>query len=78
VLPKWVYPLLVIFVVFFILSNPENAGAQAQSFFRWVGEQASAFATFLDGLFGNDPVDGGGGDGFSTMRPTELLQSVRH
>lgn len=86
-LPKWVYPLLITFVVFFILSNPEGAGPQARSFFSWVGDQASAAATFLDGLFGDDPVDGGTpppttesgvtgeSDEFSTFRPYIVLDT---
>ena len=59
-LPKWVPPLLILFVVFFILSNPQEAGPQARSFFGWIGAQASSAGTFLDGLFGDDePVPGG-------------------
>lgn len=53
-LPKWFYPLLILFVVFFILSNPESAGPQARSFFGWIGDQAAAAGTFLDGLFDGD------------------------
>ena len=59
--PKWLYPLLILFVVFFILSNPDDAGPQAKSFFGWLGDQAGATGTFLDGLFGEDlPADDGG------------------
>ena len=60
--PRWVYPLLILFVVFFILSNPESAGPQARTFFGWIGDQASAAGTFLDGLFDDDdePSVGGG------------------
>lgn len=53
-LPKWVYPLLILFVVFFILNSPETAGPQARQFFGWIGDQASATGTFLDGLFDED------------------------
>lgn len=89
-LPKWVYPLLILFVVFFILSNPESAGPQARSFFGWIGDQASAAGTFLDGVFGDDvPATNSGtttttttiqsgvttdGDGFSTLRPIIVLE----
>jgi hypothetical protein len=82
VLPKWLYPLLILFVVFFILSNPENAGPQARSFFGWIGQQASAAGTFLDGLFEGDGDEGGqnptpttfndtnpGSDAFNTLGP---------
>lgn len=91
-LPKWVYPLLILFVVFFILSNPESAGPQARSFFGWIGDQASAAGTFLDGVFGDDvPATNSGtttttttiqsgvttnGDGFSTLRPIIVLEPV--
>jgi len=60
VLPKWVLPLLLLFVVFFILSSPNEAGPQARMFFGWIGEQAVAVGTFLDGLFGEDVPAGGG------------------
>ncbi len=53
-LPRWVFPLLILFVIFFILSSPETAGPQARAFFGWIGEQAAAAGTFLDGLFGDD------------------------
>lgn len=89
-LPKWVYPLLILFVVFFILSNPESAGPQARSFFGWIGDQASAAGTFLDGVFGDDvPATNSGTttttiesgvtgdvDGFSTLRPIIVLEPV--
>ena len=53
-MPRWVFPLLVLFVIFFVLSSPETAGPQARAFFGWIGEQAAAAGTFLDGLFGDD------------------------
>jgi hypothetical protein len=52
---KWVYPTLLTFLVFFVLSNPETAGPQTRSFFGWVGTQASAIGTFLDGVFDDTP-----------------------
>lgn len=50
---KWVYPLLLTFVIFFVLSNPKTAGPQARSFFSWLGHEAGNAGTFLEGLFGN-------------------------
>jgi hypothetical protein len=75
--PRWLPPLLILFVIFFVLSSPETAGPQARSFFGWIGDQAAAAGTFLDGLFGDDDTstttpgvtstvplsDGGGTDG---------------
>jgi hypothetical protein len=60
VLPKWVPSLLILFVIFFILSNPQEAGPQARSFFGWIGAQASSAGTFLDGLFGDDETNPNG------------------
>jgi len=84
-LPKWIYPLLILFVVFFILSNPESAGPQARSFFGWIGDQAGNAGTFLDGLFsGDDEGDAEtptpttfedtnpGDDAFNTLGPLRL------
>ncbi|MEM7342017.1 MAG: hypothetical protein AAF467_25470 [Actinomycetota bacterium] len=53
-LPKWAPPLIILFVIFFILNSPETAGPQARQFFGWIGDQASATGTFLDGLFDED------------------------
>jgi len=70
---KWVYPALLTFLVFFVLSNPETAGPQTRSFFGWVGRQAEAVGTFLDGVFDDGPnsgtTNGGGGGGTGTTTP---------
>jgi hypothetical protein len=73
-LPRWVYPTLLLFVVFFILSNPENAGPQARDFAGWVGDQLGAAGTFLEGLFADEenpdqPDTDGGTDSFETLGP---------
>lgn len=62
---KWVYPALLTFLVFFVLSNPETAGPQTRTFFGWMGDQLSAVGTFLDGVFDDNPNSGGttGGGG---------------
>jgi len=74
---KHILPILGLFLAFFVLSNPETAGPQTRSFITWIGDQASAAGTFLDGVFdeSNDPVDPatdgttGTQDGFDTMAP---------
>lgn len=58
---KWVYPALLTFLVFFVLSNPETAGPQTRSFFGWMGDQVDAVGTFLDGVFDDTPNGGGSG-----------------
>lgn len=58
---KWVYPALLTFLVFFVLSNPETAGPQTCSFFGWMGDQVDAVGTFLDGVFDDTPSSGGSG-----------------
>jgi hypothetical protein len=75
VLPKWVYPTLLLFVVFFVLSNPESAGPQARNFAGWIGDQVGAAGTFLEGLFSDDDSpdqqdsDSNGSDNFQTLGP---------
>ncbi len=69
---KWVYPALLTFLVFFVLSNPETAGPQTRTFFGWMGEQVDAVGTFLDGVFDDTPSSGDGGTsggGTSTTIP---------
>ena len=74
-LPKWVYPTLLLFVVFFVLSNPESAGPQARDFAGWIGDQVGAAGTFLEGLFGEDDSPSqpdstdSGTDSFETLGP---------
>lgn len=74
-LPKWVYPTLLLFVVFFVLSNPESAGPQARNFAGWIGDQVGAAGTFLEGLFADDDSpdqpssSDDGGDSFETLGP---------
>ena len=65
---KWVYPLLLTFMVFFVLSNPKTAGPQARSFFTWLGHEAGNAGTFLEGLFGNQGTQTPAGSTTSTTR----------
>ena len=63
---RWPFWIIILFLLFFILSSPASAGSEARTFFGWVGDQAEAAATFLDGLFTDDesptpvPPDDGG------------------
>ena len=53
---KWLYPLLIVFVAYFIFSNPTQSGSQGRAFVAWVGDLASATGDFLEGLFSDsDP-----------------------
>jgi hypothetical protein len=58
---KWLYPLLIVFVAFFIFSNPARAGTQARGFVIWLGDLAAAAGEFLDGLFDQDNQTSNGG-----------------
>jgi len=63
--PKWLAPVLILFLAFFILSNPEQAGPQTRSFFSWIGDQGESAGKFITGLIG-DESESEGGDGGST------------
>ncbi|MGF1595479.1 MAG: hypothetical protein ACFCVK_00870 [Acidimicrobiales bacterium] len=43
--------ILAIFLIFFILTSPQLAGAEARSFASWLGDGLEAVGTFLDGVF---------------------------
>ncbi|MDH3680945.1 MAG: hypothetical protein OEV40_13465 [Acidimicrobiia bacterium] len=51
---KWVYPLLIAFVAFFIFSSPLRAGAQGRAFVDWLGDLAGAAGEFLEGVFNDE------------------------
>lgn len=69
---KWVYPLLIAFVAFFIFTTPVLAGSAGRAFVEFLGDLAGAAGEFLEGVFNDDaPNDnnvqpnrsgGGGGD----------------
>lgn len=68
---KWVFPTLILFVLFYVLTNPADAGPQARDFAGWIGDQAGQIGTFLDGLFEDD--DSGGATTPTTAEdPTSL------
>lgn len=51
---KYVIYLFILFLLFFVLTSPDVAGPQARTFFSWLGDIASQFGVFLDGLFSDD------------------------
>jgi hypothetical protein len=42
--------VLGVFVVFYILTSPENAADQTRDFVSWLGDGAQALETFVQGL----------------------------
>lgn len=53
-MPKWLPPVLILFLAFYILSKPTEAGPQTREFLGWVGTQASSALTFIDELVGDE------------------------
>ena len=51
---KWVYAVLLLFVLFLIWSDPGGAGATARVFFDWLGSIIISIFDFIDGLLGDD------------------------
>ena len=68
---KWIYPTLVLFFLFYVLSSPGSAGPQVRTFFDWIGDQAANVGTFLDGLFDDNPDVGGTDTGTESSTSTE-------
>ena len=58
-MPKWVYPLAFVFLLFFIFNDSAGAGDQANAFAGFVGRFLSAIGDFLNGLFGETGTTGG-------------------
>lgn len=52
-MPKWVYPLAFVFLIFLIYNDPTGAGQMANSFTHFVSQLLSAVGEFLSGLFGD-------------------------
>lgn len=59
-MPRWVYPLASLFLLFVIFNDPTGAGNMAAAFADFVGQLLRALGEFFSGLFGN-------GDTSSTM-----------
>lgn len=53
-MPKWVYPLAFVFLIFVIYNDPAGAGSMANAFADFVGRLVSALGEFFSGLFGAD------------------------
>lgn len=53
-MPKWVYPLAFVFLIFVIYNDPAGAGSMAHAFADFVGRLISALGEFFSGLFGSD------------------------
>ena len=51
-MPKWVYPLAFVFLLFVIYNDPAGAGSMAHAFADFVGRLISALGQFFSGLFG--------------------------
>ena len=70
-MPKWVYPLSFLFLLFLIYNDPAGAGDMAHAFAEFVGAIFNTFGQFLSGLFG-DPgsTTSTGGTNPSLSNPT--------
>lgn len=51
-MPKWVYPLAFVFLIFLIYTDPAGAGQIANAFVEFLSNLLSALGEFLSGLFG--------------------------
>jgi hypothetical protein len=56
-MPKWVYPLSFLFLLFVIYNDPAGAGNMAHAFAEFVGAIISTFGEFLSGLFGDSQTN---------------------
>lgn len=73
-MPKWVYPLAFVFLLYVVFNDGSGAGQDANDFAGFLGEMLSAIGDFLTGMFeGNesgastsDTSSTGGGDGFDS------------
>jgi hypothetical protein len=52
-MPKWVYPLAFVFLIFLIYTDPTGAGQIANAFIEFLSTLLSALGEFLSGLFGD-------------------------
>ncbi len=50
-MPKWVYPLAFLFVLFLIYNEPTSAGETASNFASFVVQLLGSVGEFLTGLF---------------------------
>ncbi len=57
---KWVYVILLLFVVFLIWQDPGGAGTTARTFAGWIGNIVVSIFEFLDGLISPEGTPGSG------------------
>lgn len=57
-MPKWVYPLAFLFVLFLIYNEPTSAGETASNFAGFIVQMLGSVGEFLTGLF-EGASDGG-------------------
>ena len=68
-MPRWVYPLAFVFLLFVIYNDPTGAGSMAHAFADFVGRLISALGEFFSGLFG-------GGDQASYTDPGAISPTL--
>ena len=51
---KRVIQFLILFVAFYVFTNPDTAGVQARLFFDWVFDLAGSVKTFFDAMLDGD------------------------
>lgn len=66
-IPRWVYVLAFVFLIFVIYNDPAGAGSMAHAFADFVGRLVSALGEFFSGLFGSD-----GGSSTSASNSSDL------
>ncbi len=76
-MPKWVYPLAFVFLIFVIYNDPTGAGTMAHAFADFVGRLISALGEFFSGLFGSDATatTSAGSPGDLTIQPQVTVPS---
>lgn len=78
-MPRWVYPLASLFLLFVIFNDPTGAGNMAAAFADFLGQLLSALGEFFSGLFGNSSGSGStttGGGSDLTIHPQVTVPSA--
>ncbi len=57
-MPRWVYALAFLFVLFLIYSQPSSAGQAASGFADFAGSALSSIGEFMDGAFSGSSDNG--------------------
>jgi len=74
-MPKWVYPLAFVFLLFVIYNDPAGAGSMANAFVDFVGRLISALGEFFSGLFGGAADSTSNSSGANPSLNTPALSS---